>query len=117
MVKFFMRRDDSVLVYSTEAARESKSKPKAEPRQEQQPIRRQLTVRIERAGRGGKTVTVIEGLQSSEKERDALLKALKTQLGTGGAGRGSSLELQGDHRDAVCVYLESRGMRPKHSGR
>ena len=48
------------------------------------PSQQKATVRLDRKGRGGKSVTVIEGLRMPQKEREALLKQLKSKLGTGG---------------------------------
>ena len=42
-------------------------------------------VRMERSGRGGKEVTVIEHMALSPAERETWLKALKSALGCGGA--------------------------------
>ncbi len=75
-----------------------------------------VLVRLERKGRGGKSVTVIDGLQMPQSERETLLKLLKSKLGTGGALRQSVLEIQGDHRDAVVEALQQRGYRPRRSG-
>src|SRR5678815_3328746 len=55
-------------------------------------------VRMERSGRGGKEVTVIEQLDLTAAERDEWLKALKASLGCGGVIEGGNLMLQGDHR-------------------
>src|SRR5258708_29543191 len=55
-------------------------------------------VRMERKGRRGKEVTVIERLGLPAAQLDAWLKALKAALGCGGALEGEALVLQGDHR-------------------
>lgn len=68
-------------------------------------------VRMERVGRGGKEVTVIEQLQLSLKEREKWLKALKGALGCGGTLEGDDLVLQGDHRERLPALLEQRGVR------
>ena len=75
-----------------------------------------VTVRLDRKARGGKSVTVIEGLRMAQEDRVALLKQLKTGLGTGGTVKEASLEIQGDHCDAVMEALEKMGYRPKRSG-
>lgn len=68
-------------------------------------------VRMERVGRGGKEVTVIEQLDLPVNQRDEWLKALKTSLGCGGTIEGTSLVLQGDQRERVPKLLEKRGVR------
>ena len=68
-------------------------------------------VRMERKGRGGKEVTVVEQLGLRERELAEWLKALKGALGCGGAVEGATLVLQGDHRPRVKALLEERGVR------
>jgi translation initiation factor 1 len=80
------------------------------------PGQQKVTVRLDRKGRGGKSVSVIEGLPMAEKERETLLRQLKARLGTGGTVRDTALEIQGDHCDALMAALEKAGYRPKRSG-
>lgn len=68
-------------------------------------------VRIERTGRGGKEVTVVEHLELPAADRDVWLKALKAALGCGGTVEGSSLVLQGDHRKRLPAILATRGVK------
>ena len=68
-------------------------------------------VRMERSGRGGKEVTVIEQLGLKPHERDAWLKALKAGLGCGGVVEGESLVLQGDQRERLPKLLTARGVK------
>ena len=68
-------------------------------------------VRMERAGRGGKEVTVLEHMNLSPADREAWLKALKSQLGCGGVVEGTSIVLQGDHRQRLPAILSARGVK------
>lgn len=68
-------------------------------------------VRMERKGRGGKEVTIIDKLELAPAAREQWLKALKQSLGTGGVLEGEDLVLQGDHRDRAAAWLEARGVR------
>src|SRR5712671_104134 len=68
-------------------------------------------VRIERKGRRGKEVTVVEQLDLPAAALRDWLKALKAALGCGGAVEDGALVLQGDHRDRVRALLEDRGVR------
>jgi translation initiation factor 1 len=68
-------------------------------------------VRLERKGRRGKEVTVIEQLGLRERELSDWLKDLKGALGCGGAIEGDALVLQGDHRERLRGLLEDRGIR------
>lgn len=81
------------------------------------PGKQRVTVRLDRKARGGKSVTVIEGLQMPRQEREAFLKKLKTRLGTGGTiNAADALEIQGDQRDPIMSVLEKLGHKPKRSG-
>lgn len=73
-------------------------------------------VRLERKGRGGKDVTVIEQLGLPPAELETWCKALKNQLGCGGAVEGDALVLQGDLRKRVGPMLEARGVRQVRIG-
>jgi len=68
-------------------------------------------VRMERKGRGGKEVTVVEQLELRPAELEAWLKALKQSLGCGGAVEDGALVVQGDHRPRVKAWLEGRGVK------
>ena len=68
-------------------------------------------VRLERAGRGGKDVTVVEHLAIPSSERAVWLKALKAQLGCGGVVENDALVLQGDHRKRLPALLTARGVK------
>ena len=68
-------------------------------------------VRMERKGRGGKEVTVIEQLDLPARQLDAWLKDLKDALGCGGAVENGTLVLQGDQRKRAPGLLTARGVR------
>lgn len=80
------------------------------------PSRQRIIIRLERKGRGGKSVTLIEGLQITREDMTSLMRQLKTELGTGGAMKGDILEIQGDHRDSIISMLQRMGYNPKRSG-
>jgi len=75
-------------------------------------------VRIQREtkGRGGKTVTVISGLQLAPADLTALGKQLKAACGTGGTVKEGNIEIQGDHRERVVAELKKRGYKVKLAG-
>ncbi|RKG62385.1 translation initiation factor [Corallococcus sp. AB011P] len=68
-------------------------------------------VRMERKGRGGKEVTVVEQLGLPAAQLDTWLKALKNGLGCGGVVEEDALVLQGDQRERLPALLEARGVR------
>ena len=112
-----MTDSNSRLVYSTEEVIPRKGKPadRSEPTPAD-PAKCRAIVRLDRKGRGGKTVTVIEGLQLPAEDSEKLLKQLKTKFGTGGAVKNGALEIQGDHRDGIMAELGKIGYRPKRLG-
>ena len=112
-----MPEEKSKLVYSTGKFVSRKERPnKDSVKPTLNPSQQKVIVRLDRKQRGGKSVTVIEGLLIPAKDREALLKRLKAGLGAGGTDKGSSLEIQGDHCDAVITALTNMGYRPKRSG-
>jgi translation initiation factor 1 len=68
-------------------------------------------VRVERSGRGGKVVTVVEHLEITAAARDEWLKALKTALGCGGSVEDGRLVFQGDQRTRLPALIKARGVR------
>jgi len=82
---------------------------KAKPAGKAPPAR--AVVRMERAGRGGRTVTVVEKLELRAVELEAWLGELKRALGCGGVVEGAALVLQGDTRERVGEWLERRGVK------
>lgn len=83
---------------------------------DRQVSQQKVIIRLDRKGRGGKSVTVIEGLQMPLEKMEALLKRLKSGIGTGGTLKDGTLEIQGDHCGTVMAALEKLGYRPKRSG-
>ena len=75
------------------------------------PAPARAVVRMERAGRGGRTVTVVEKLELRAAELEGWLGELKRALGCGGVVEGAALVLQGDTRERVGAWLERRGVK------
>ncbi len=75
-----------------------------------------VRLRLERKGRGGKTVTIIEGIAGSEDLLKELAKELKRSCGVGGSVKNGLIEIQGDVRDPVKDKLESKGFKVKKAG-
>jgi translation initiation factor 1 len=67
-------------------------------------------VRMERKGRGGKEVTVVEKLGLGDKQLEAWCRELKQALGCGGAVDGDAIVLQGDLRARVPAVLTAKGV-------
>jgi len=70
----------------------------------------------ETKGRKGKGVTVITGVPLSEDDLKDLARDLKQKCGSGGTVKDGTIEIQGDHRDALVAELTARGFTVKRSG-
>jgi translation initiation factor 1 len=68
------------------------------------------------AGRGGKAVTVISGLPCDAAQLEELARRLKKLCGAGGAIRGGTIEIQGEHRDRLVAELCRLGYEARRSG-
>lgn len=74
-------------------------------------------LRIEKANRGGKTVTVIDGLPKSELFLKELTTKLKKKCGSGGTylmdGRDGVIEIQGDKRELIRAAFAKENIKFK----
>ncbi len=97
------------VVFSTGSA------PEKEPAVEKAPRPETIVakLRIEKKGRGGKTVTVVDGLPANRPFLEILARDLKRACGTGGAVADGAVELQGDRRERLREILASKGFRVK----
>jgi translation initiation factor 1 len=84
-----------------------------EPSAEAVPARPTAKLRLEKKGRGGKTVTVVFGLPRNDAFLKDLAQELKRACGTGGAVLGDGVEVQGDMRDRVRALLVARNFLVK----
>ena len=89
------------------------SSPEKQPTEKAQQI---VRVQPTRGGKGGKTVTVIRGLELNQEGLKALLKKLKTRIGSGGTAKDGLIELQGDQVELALELLNKEGYRPKRAG-
>lgn len=103
---------ENKLVYSTDFGRipEEKSKP-SKPSGDGI-----IRIRRETKGRKGKGVTTISGLLLEEKELKVMAKELKKICGTGGSVKEHVIEIQGDNRDKIKQFLESKKFTVKLAG-
>lgn len=108
------RERNSRPVYSTETGRirEQKSKTVTAATGGDGVVR----IRRERKGRGGKTVTVVQGIPVAEAELKALAQQLKQRCGSGGTLKDGALEIQGDHLELLLALLAEAGFKVKAAG-
>ncbi len=72
---------------------------------------------IEKTGRSGKTVTIIDGLPKINIFLKDLTKELKNRCGSGGTfhldGKEGKIEIQGDKRELIRSVLNQKGYKVK----
>ncbi len=77
------------------------------------PTNLSCVLRVEKKGRGGKTVTVVAGLPTNAAFVASLATELKRACGTGGTAADGAVEIQGDQRERLRPLLAARGFRVK----
>ena len=79
-----------------------------------------VRVSRETKGRGGKAVTLVQGISLPDSALEALGKQLKTACGSGGTVKdgvnGRVIEVQGDHIDRIVALLMAQGYKAKRAG-
>lgn len=117
--------NDSKLVYSTDPQLNQKCPKCKELKSEcrctaDAPVKEYKFVavlRIEKQGRGGKTVTVIDQLPKNEVFLKQWTTLLKKKCGAGGTylmdGKEGVIEIQGDKREVIRATLAREGIKSK----
>jgi len=82
-------------------------------RDEPLPAKIVAKLRIEKSGRGGKTVTVVFDLPRNEPFLKALAGELKRACGAGGSVVENTVEIQGDLRERIRAVLVKKGWTVK----
>lgn len=82
-------------------------------RSEPLPARIVAKLRMEKTGRGGKTVTVVYDLPRNPQFLKDLASELKRACGAGGAVVDNTVEIQGDLRDRIRAALQKKGWTVK----
>lgn len=79
--------------------------------------RGRVDVRRETGGRGGKTVTVVDGFVGiGLPEKEQLAKKMRAACGCGGTVKDGAIEIQGDQRETVARILNEAGFRAVFAG-
>ena len=116
---------DTRLVYSTDPAlnqrcpkcRELQSECTCTAEVDPKSYKFVAVLRIEKQGRGGKTVTVIDRLPKNELFLKNLTTLLKKKCGAGGTyrmdGRDGIIEIQGEKKQAIQAALLKEGISSK----
>jgi translation initiation factor 1 len=82
-------------------------------REEKVPAKVIARLRLEKKARGGKTVTVVDGLPRNSAFLKELSQQLKRACGTGGSVFETGVEVQGDMRERVRALLLEKGFAVK----
>jgi translation initiation factor 1 len=116
------RSAEGGLVYSTDSGRMCPGcrQPMAACRcaAESSPQKTDGIVRVSREtqGRKGKDVTVVRGLPLDTDALDKTARELKAACGSGGTVKDGAIEIQGDHRDRIVLFLQATGLTVKRAG-
>ena len=70
-----------------------------------------VRVWIDRKSRGGKEVTIIQGIQAPEDYLKEIATYIKTKCGVGGSVKAEEIIIQGNQRDKVIAILIDRGFK------
>ena len=93
---------------------DSGQRPEAKPARKN---RGRVDIIRQKAGRGGKTVTVIKGFVGiGLPEKEQLAKTMQKACGTGGTVKNGQIEIQGDKRQEVARILTEANFRPVFAG-
>jgi translation initiation factor 1 len=68
-------------------------------------------ISLDKSGRAGKMVTLVEGYSGPNAELENLAKELKTHCGTGGSAKDGQVLIQGDVRQKIAALLEKKGAK------
>lgn len=113
------------LVFSTDPrdnvtcpdCKELKAECRCQPEEAVQDGQFTVIFRMEKSGRGGKIVTVLDGFPRNEAYLKTLAKELKAKCGVGGTHilgeKTGMIEIQGDKRDQLKKILESKRIKFK----
>ena len=87
------------------------SEPPPSPESIDYPSLKKVILRKEKKGRGGKTVTLIEGISASSDALESLAKELRKGLGCGARVEDHHLVLQGDIRERASQWFAKKGVK------
>lgn len=100
------------VVYSTESsfnyAYNQENEAETLPPQQQN-----LRVLLDKSGRAGKQVTLVNGFVGASKDLETLGKILKSRCGVGGSVKDGEIIIQGDMREKILEVLKKEGYKAK----
>ena len=66
--------------------------------------------------RKGKPITIIEGYTGAINDFKQLSKEIKKLLSVGGSFKNEQIIIQGDYRDRIMTFLQTKGFKTKRVG-
>ena len=66
--------------------------------------------------RKGKPITIIEGYTGATNDFKQLSKEIKKLLSVGGSFKNEQIIIQGDYRDRIMTFLQTKGFKTKRVG-
>jgi translation initiation factor 1 len=103
------------VVYSTSSDFDY-SYPASENQATLPPQQQSLKVQLDKSGRAGKQVTLINGFVGTSEDLEVLTKLLKTKCGVGGSCKEGEILIQGDVREKAMQILSKEGYKVKRVG-
>ena len=107
-----MSKNNSSRVYSTHAGERDEAATN-DAREMMPPEKQTAYIERDRKKRRGKTVIVIRNLKG---DLNGLKKELQKHCGAGGSLKNNEIEIQGDHREKIAAFLQSKGYKTKFVG-
>lgn len=98
----------SGIVYSTDSSFRAFEK-EEDQKSALSPAAQKIKVKLETKHRAGKMVTIVDGFEGSDAEKEEIGKKLKSYCGTGGSVKDGEILVQGDNRDKVLQWLLKNG--------
>jgi translation initiation factor 1 len=106
----FERRGVDAAPASSPSAVEPPAQPARQETDEPLAAQKKIVLRRTRKGRGGRTVTLVQGLSLSDDARRDLARELGRAMGCGAKVEGEEIIMQGDQADRAEPWLLSRGV-------